>query len=213
MMVAGTGARDAGLGSGVAPEVAVLEKMPPVVGRAMRGMRAGRAKVISARDELAALGRAISLESPVFTDGGAIPARFTADGAGLSPPLRWRGVPDAAEALVLIIEDADAPAPTPLVHLLAWDLPPDLTWLAEGQFPSPGHDGDDEVLGRNAFLKPAYLPPDPPPGRGPHLYVFQLFAVDRRLDLHGTPSRDAVWRAMDGHVIAKGILAGTYARP
>jgi Raf kinase inhibitor-like YbhB/YbcL family protein len=204
----------------------MLEKIPPVVGRAMRAMRAGRAKVISERDELAVLRRTISLESPVFVDGGAIPARFTADGAGLSPPLRWRGVPETARALVLIVEDADAPAPMPLVHLLAWDLPPQLTELAEGEFPSrghdghghdghghDGHDGHDGAPRRNPSFSATYLPPDPPPGHGPHLYVFQLFALDRRLDLEGSPKRDAVWRAMRGHVVAKGIVAGTYGRP
>jgi phosphatidylethanolamine-binding protein (PEBP) family uncharacterized protein len=36
--------------------------------------------------------------------------------------------------------------------------------------------------GRNSFLQTAYLPPDPPTGHEPHLYAFQIFALDRKLD-------------------------------
>jgi hypothetical protein len=95
---------------------------------------------------------------------------------------------------------------------LVFDLPPDLTELTEGLFKSPRHDGLDEDLGRNAYLKAAYLPPDPPKGHGPHLYAFQIFALNRRLDFDRAPSRAAVMDAMRGHVLAKGLLTATYER-
>lgn len=110
------------------------------------------------------------------------------------------------------MEDADAPTLEPLVHLIAWDLPPELGELPEGELKSPGHMGLDEVLGRNAFRRAAWLPPDPPAGHGPHLYVFQLFALDRKLAFDRPPSRRQVVHAMRGRVIAKGVLTGTYER-
>ncbi len=113
---------------------------------------------------------------------------------------------------MLIIEDPDAPSAEPLVHLLAWDLPPDLTSVDEGLFKSPHHEGLDENLGRNSFLQTAYLPPDPPTGHGPHLYAFQIFALDRRLDFDHPPGRSVVVAAMTGHVLAKGVLVGSYKR-
>ena len=56
------------------------------------------------------------------------------------------------------------------------------------------------------------LPPDPPPGHGPHRYCFQVFALDAAPKLHGSPIRTQVAHAMKGHVIAKGLLVGTYER-
>ena len=125
----------------------------------------------------------------------------------------WRGVPGDAESLVLIIEDPDAPSAEPLVHLLAWDLPPDLD-LGRRRPVSTARimKGLDENLGRNSFLQTAYLPPDPPTGHGPHLYAFQIFALDRRLDFDHAPGRKSVVDAMTGHVLAKGVLVGAYER-
>jgi Raf kinase inhibitor-like YbhB/YbcL family protein len=190
----------------------MLEKIPRGLGHALRGVRAGYDKIVSEDEAFALAPETITLESAAFADGGDIPSRYTADGEKISPPLSWRGAPEDAAGLVLIVEDPDAPSAEPLVHLLAWDLPPDTSKIDEGLFRSPGHDGLDEDLGRNSFLKTAYLPPDPPTGHGPHLYAFQLFALDRRLDFDGAPGRSAVVKAMTGHVLAKGVLVGAYER-
>jgi phosphatidylethanolamine-binding protein (PEBP) family uncharacterized protein len=112
----------------------MLEKIPHGLGHALRGVRAGYEKIIAEDDAFARIPDSISLESPAFADGGDIPDRYTADGERISPPLMWRGAPQDAESLVLIIEDPDAPSAEPLVHLLAWDLPPDVTTLDEGCF-------------------------------------------------------------------------------
>jgi Raf kinase inhibitor-like YbhB/YbcL family protein len=126
--------------------------------------------------------------------------------------LRWSGAPDGAVGMVLVVEDPDAPSPEPLVHLVAWDLPPDLAELPEGELASPGHPGLDEALGPNSYRRTGWLPPDPPSGHGPHLYVFQIFALDRKLDFDRPPRLKAVAQAMSGHVLAKGVLTGTYER-
>jgi Raf kinase inhibitor-like YbhB/YbcL family protein len=190
----------------------MLEKIPPGLGHALRGVRAGYDKIIAEDGAFAQTPDTIVLESPAFADGGDLPDRYTADGELISPPLAWRGAPQDAASLVLIMEDPDAPSVEPLVHLLAWDLPPELTSIDEGLFKSPDHDGLDENLGRNSFLQTAYLPPDPPTGHGPHLYAFQIFALDRKLDFDHPPGRKAVVEAMTGHVLAKGVLVGAYER-
>jgi Raf kinase inhibitor-like YbhB/YbcL family protein len=190
----------------------MLEKLPASVGRALRQVRAGQEKVVSECAEFAAAPQSIAMASSAFADGEPMPARYTADGEKISPPLTWRGVPTGARSLVLIVEDPDAPALQPLVHLLVFDLPPDLAELPEGMFKSPRHDGLDEDLGRNSYLQAAYLPPDPPTGHGPHRYVFQVFALNRRLDFDRPPGRAAVIEAMRSHVLAKGVLTATYER-
>jgi phosphatidylethanolamine-binding protein (PEBP) family uncharacterized protein len=84
--------------------------------------------------------------------------------------------------------------------------------LPEGQFASPDHTGLDEALGRNSFLRAAWLPPDPPTGHGPHLYAFQIYALTERLTFGGHPGRARALAAMEGKVLAKGLLLGTYER-
>lgn len=191
----------------------MLEKIPRGVGHALRGVRAGFEKVASEDRAFADALDSIALSSPAFEDGGSIPPRYTADGEGVSPPLSWRDLPAGTAAVALLVEDPDAPAPEPLVHLLAWDLPPGLAELPEGELRSPRHVGLDENLGRNSVLGAGWLPPDPPTGHGPHLYVFQLFALDRRLSFDGHPSRGAFLKAIEGRVLARGMLVGTYERP
>lgn len=190
----------------------MLEKIPAGVGDALRGVRAGFDKVVSEHAAFAAAPATLTLTSSAFADGGALPARYTEDGDKISPPLSWTTPPAGTHALALIVEDPDAPSPEPFVHLVIWDLPPDLDGLPEGELKSPHHEGLSEPLGRNTFLSAGWLPPDPPTGHGPHAYVFQIFALDRRLTFDGHPGRGAVVEAMTGHVLAKGVLVGTYER-
>ena len=191
----------------------MLEKLPRGIGEALKGAGPGLDAILYHQDVAGSAPGSLILTSPAFRDGQAIPVRFTADGDKLSPPLAWTGVPERAKGMVLVIEDPDAPAPTPLVHTLAWALPGHDDELAEGALKSPGSGGEAISLGRNSFLGAEYLPPDPPPGHGPHRYCFQVFALDTALHLHGSPIRTQVAHAMKGHVIARGLLVGTYERP
>jgi Raf kinase inhibitor-like YbhB/YbcL family protein len=189
----------------------MLERIPAGVGYSLRGLRAGYDRIVSETRDFVSLRNTIPLESSAFLDHCPIPTRYTQDGEGISPPLNWRLSRADVESLALIVEDPDAPSLKPLVHLLAC-LSPNSSELPEGQFRSTQRAGADDVLGKNSFLSAAWLPPDPPRGHGPHRYVFQLFALDRRAAFDGHPGRSEVVRAMKGHVRAKGILVGTYER-
>lgn len=190
----------------------MLEKIPHALGEALSGLRAG-IETTAYHAEFEGAPEAIRVASPAFGEGAAMPARFTQDGEKLSPPLAWSGIPAGTAALVLLVEDADSPTPKPIVHAIAWDLEPTSEGLAEGALASPGSTGTIEEVGKNTFLKAGYLPPDPPTGHGPHRYLFQIYALNRRLGLEGTPGRGALLEAMHGHVLAKGALTGTYERP
>lgn len=191
----------------------MLEKLPDAVGHALRNQRAGLDQIIF---NLVGLGHgtaALKLGSLSFADHAPMPALYTADGEGVSPPLEWRGVPAEAASLLLIVEDADAPTPHPLVHAIVVGLPPQDGALPEGALKSGDHEGLGYHVGRNSYLQAAWLPPDPPPGHGVHRYVFQLFALDADPGFGATPGREAVLEAVRSHAFASGCLVGTYLRP
>lgn len=191
----------------------MLEKLPPVVGHALRHRRAGLDETLFSRADLRQGMAVIQVASLAFVDHARIPARYTADGEGHSPPLQWIGVPEAAAEVLLLVEDADAPTPHPLVHAVVSGLPGEDGALAEGAISRAGEATTDADVGRNSFLGTGWLPPDPPPGHGAHRYVFQVFALAPGDALPSRPGRDDVERAVRERGIASGQLIGTYERP
>ena len=191
----------------------MLEKLPAAVGHALHAQRAGLENIVFNLLDLGAGTGAITVSSPAFRDQENIPAIYTADGTGISPPLAWGNISSNATGLALIVEDADAPTPQPLVHLIVVDLLPKDGVLPEGAI---GHGGSNEVnarTGKNSYLQAAWLPPDPPTGHGVHRYAFQLFALDSTPVFSSAPGRDEVLAALRKTAIASGCLIGTYERP
>jgi Raf kinase inhibitor-like YbhB/YbcL family protein len=157
-------------------------------------------------------GGSMTLTSPAFQPGGSIPPRFTCDGGNVSPPLEWSGVPAQAKSLALVVTDPDAPDPKApkmtWVHWILYGLPVESKGLREA-VPSKGLPAGT-LEGTNDWGKTGYGGPCPPIGR--HRYVFTLFALDAALpDLRG-PRRAALEKAIDGHVLQKTELIGTYQR-
>ncbi len=190
----------------------MLEHVPQWLGKALRGVRAGTDKLTIAQHSLGPFGE-IALTSPAFADGARLPERFTADGEGVSPPLLWRDLPADTGWLALIVEDADSPTPQPLVHAVIWGLAAEAGSLAEGAIMADGDVDGARDVGRNSYAREGWLPPDPPSGHGEHRYAFQLFALDGAApDPGASPGRSALVAAMTGHVLAAGLLVGTYSR-
>ena len=146
----------------------MLENLPDALGHALRNQRAGLDQVLFNMVGLGNGTAALQLSSLAFADHAPMPAQYSADGAGVSPPLAWTGVPAETASLLLIVEDADAPTPHPLVHAIVVDLPPGDGALPEGALRSGDNEGLGYHTGRNSYLQAAWLPPDPPPGHGVH---------------------------------------------
>ena len=191
----------------------MLEKLPAAVGHALRDRRAGLEKIAFNRSGLRTGQGLLHVASLAFADHAPIPARYTADGEGVSPPLDWSGVPPGTDSVVVIVEDADAPTGEPLVHAIVVGLPGTDGNLHEGALDSPGHEGEDVQEGRNSYFRAGWLPPDPPPGPGQHRYVFQVFALGPGEAFGGTPGRDDVLEAIQQRGLASGMVIGTYERP
>ncbi len=192
----------------------MLENLPDAIGHALRNQRAGLDSIAFNLIDLRQGTAALQVTSLAFADHAPIPVPYTADGAGLSPPLQWSGVPEGVRSLALIVEDADAPTPRPLVHAIVVDLPPGDGALAEGALDSDAHEGTGALrVGRNSYLQTGWIAPDPPPGHGPHRYAFQLFALaDGPAFSSDTPGREALLDALRARAVASGCLIGTYER-
>lgn len=174
------------------------------IGKAIEPIRAGDDKLASRKLRVTEANRTIDVTSSAFTDGGSLPLTFTADGAGVAPPIAWRNVPESTRSLVLIAEDPDAPFPNPFVHWLVYSLP--VTTSSVTSSPPGGREG------KNSMLESGYAPASPPAGHGIHHYHFQVFALDIALELGDAAGRSALIDAMRNHVIAWGEIVATYER-
>ena len=190
----------------------MLQNLPDFVGHALRDQRAGLDQLAFNRLPLRGGQGAITVTSLAFVDHGPLPQLYTADGDGVSPPLAWTGIPAVATSVVLIVEDADSPTPHPLVHAIAVALPAGDGTLQQGALDDAADAPEDTRLGRNSYLQHGWLPPDPPPGHGPHRYAFQVFALAGNATLPETPGRDALMEALARDAIASGMVIGTYER-
>src|SRR4029450_444386 len=84
-----------------------------------------------------------------------------------------------------------------------------------GLDPGTGGLGEGEAApgeGRNDFGTAGYRGPCPPPGHGPHRYVFRLYALDPNLELDPGGGKPELERAIEGHVLRRAELIGPYER-
>ncbi|MDW7710913.1 MAG: YbhB/YbcL family Raf kinase inhibitor-like protein [Deferrisomatales bacterium] len=152
----------------------------------------------------------LHIVSDAFPHGGEIPRRHTCDGTDLSPPLSWSGVPEGTRSLALIVDDPDAPDPeapkTTWVHWVLYNLSPTSPGLPEGVEELPPGTGE----GLNDWKRTGYGGPCPPIGR--HRYFHKLYALAEVLPDLGTPTKAVLEAAMEGKILARAELVGTYRR-
>ncbi|MFQ6007488.1 MAG: YbhB/YbcL family Raf kinase inhibitor-like protein [Candidatus Zixiibacteriota bacterium] len=151
---------------------------------------------------------ALTITSTAFQEGGIIPKQYTCDGADISPPLAWSGVPEGTKSLALISDDPDAPVGT-WVHWVLFNIPPDTNKLPEN-VPTDQTLSDGATNGVNDFGKLGYGGPCPPSGT--HRYYFKIYALDTMLDLSGRVTKKDLLKAMEGHILAEAQLMGKYKR-
>ena len=151
---------------------------------------------------------AMAITSDAFAEGDTIPKQYTCDGADISPPLKWTGIPEGAKSLALISDDPDAPSGM-WVHWVLFNIPPEIDGLPSNM---PKSDTLDigAVHGVTDFGRPGYGGPCPPSGT--HRYYFKHYALDTLLNLSGQVDKKQLEEAMEGHVLESAQLMGKYSR-
>lgn len=160
----------------------------------------------------------LTLTSSAFADGDLIPATHAQPGRDVSPPLAWSGVPDSTRSFVLLVHDLDAPVgdgTDDQVHWLVWNIPATATSLPAGV---PSGAQLENGMRQISASGPYYRGPAAPSTGPHHHYVFELYALDITLNINPTAlstaaTREAVFKAMAGHIRGKGVLVGRYRRP
>jgi Raf kinase inhibitor-like YbhB/YbcL family protein len=151
----------------------------------------------------------LSVSSTAFQEGESIPDKYTCQGQDVSPPIAWGEPPAGTQSLALITDDLDAPFGV-FTHWVIFNIPPASRELAEAVSTQPRLTSS-VLQGKNGFGKIGYGGPCPPSG-GSHRYQFTIYALDSPIDLKAGASKNEVLDAMQGHILARGKLTGTYQR-
>jgi Raf kinase inhibitor-like YbhB/YbcL family protein len=159
-------------------------------------------------------GPGLTLTSPDVEDGGIIADKFSAKAgpAAVSPKLQWDHVPMGTQSFVLLFHDPDVAMQKKtddVTHWMAFNIPGDAKELAGGISADPKL-ADGTIQIKNTANRVGYMGPGAGAAGPYHHYTFELFALDTKLDLTDSATRPDVVNAMQGHILAKGVLAGRF---
>jgi Raf kinase inhibitor-like YbhB/YbcL family protein len=157
----------------------------------------------------ARFGTTLRVTSSAFSSGGTIDGRYTQNGENMSPSLDWAKPPAGTRSLAIFVADAGVNRPEPVMHWIVYNLPSTMRHLAS-QVPGESSLPNGVMQGKNVTGNPGYIGPKPPAGQT-HPYYFQVFALDRTLDIDpASADRKTLIDAMKGHVLASGSVVGRY---
>jgi Raf kinase inhibitor-like YbhB/YbcL family protein len=158
-----------------------------------------------------------------FADGGQIPVKYTQaapgvpNGEGLSPAITWTNAPAGTQSFVLNMHDMEVArnkTTDDQAHWVVWNIPATSTGLPEGvPKGSRRPDGSFQISATGDM----YRGPGAPANGPPHHYMFEVYALDAKLDVQ--PASDAfetranVMKAMQGHILGKAVYGGLFKRP
>ncbi len=147
-----------------------------------------------------------TLSSNDLTDGGVLPDAQVHAKGNVSPHLKWSGAPEGTKSYAVTCYDPDAPTGSGFWHWTVANIPADVTELPAGG-PVPA----GAVEGRTDFGEPGFGGAAPPPGHGPHRYIFTVFAVDTdRLDVTRDNSGAVFGFNLHFHTLAKASITASY---
>jgi len=160
-------------------------------------------------------GPGLTLTTTAFADGAEIPTKYTsADPNGVSPKLDWTNVPAGTVTFALILHDPDVALQRntdDVLHWMVFNIPGTATGLPEAMAPTATMP-DGTIQAKNIRGAAGYMGPGAPAPGPHHHYTFELFALDTKLDLTPDATRADVLKAMQGHILGKGVLVGRFHR-
>jgi Raf kinase inhibitor-like YbhB/YbcL family protein len=167
-----------------------------------------------------------SVTSSAWPDGGEIPMHYSGRGDNKSPAFEFHwttatgpsAAPAALQSYAVIfhdVENSTMRTTADTLHWSAFNIPGTATGLAEGLAPGealPDGTTHGPGISRRNANPGGYFGPGAGPGPFHH-YVFEFYALDTKLTLPGTATREELLKAMDGHVIGKAAFFGRFPSP
>ncbi len=147
------------------------------------------------------------LKTTAFQPEGSIPSRFTCEGENISPEIIWTGAPQGTRSFALVMHDPDAPRRGGYTHWVVFNIPASTTHIPE-HAPKQAELPGGGVQGKNDNGSVGYTGPCPPSGT--HRYYFRLYALDTELHLKDAAGKDALEKALKGHVLGEAEIMGKY---
>lgn len=152
-----------------------------------------------------------TLTSTDFQDGGVLPDAQVHAKGNTSPQLAWSGAPEGTKSYAITCYDPDAPTGSGFWHWTVANLPADVTELEAGAGSPGGHLPHSAIQGRTDYGQAGFGSAAPPPGHGPHRYIFTVFAVDvESLDVTADNSGAVFGFNLYFHTLAKASITATY---
>ena len=150
-----------------------------------------------------------TLTSNDITDGGVLPDAQVKAKGDTSPHLKWSGAPEGTKSYAVTCYDPDAPTGSGFWHWTVANIPADVTELKTGASSADLPAG--AVEGRTDYGPAGFGGAAPPPGHGPHRYIFTVFAVDTdKLDVTPDNSGAVFGFNLHFHTLAKATITATY---
>ena len=146
-------------------------------------------------------------------DNQHIAGVFGCTGGNVSPQLSWKDAPAGTKSFAITMYDPDAPTGSGFWHWEVFNIPANVTELAEGAGSDGGSLPQGAAHGRNDAGMNAYMGPCPPQGDPDHHYVITVFAVDvEALPPDQIPSAAVLGFNLHFHTLDKASITYTYGR-
>ncbi len=151
--------------------------------------------------------------------GSTFPIAYSAIGADQFPILQWDigSLGTEVKEYVVIVEDPDAPLPSPIVHGLYYAIAGDVKEFGGEAVNHTGpviDQGREFRVGKNR-RGTVYSGPRPVLGHRVHRYMFDVIALKEKLGeaaLSEVPTKEEVAKAMEGKIVGWGRWIGCFER-
>ncbi len=147
-----------------------------------------------------------NLRSPAVPSDGTLPAEFTGEGAGISPPMEWQGAPPGTQSYALTMHHVD-PEGRLKCYWILHHIPGSTRQIPKNA-QSIGHFGLNSINRRGEYA--------PPQSKGPgeKSYFLTLYALsaDPELSANAPVTLETLQAALQGRVLASAELKVRFTR-
>ena len=148
-----------------------------------------------------------TLTSPDIAEGKPIDEKFRAP-SNVSPELNWSDLPEGTKSIAVTCFDPDAPTASGYWHWAVFNIPADLTGLAQGAGAEGGAnlpEGAVQLAGDSGMR--GHYGAQPPAGHAPHRYMYAVHAVDvEKLDIPEDATPTVLGFNLYSHSLGRAII-------